>query len=193
MTLAKVLSVLLALALGAPSCQSVDNTNAIELRGLMETVDDSDMRQIDRPLGVGVAFVGMPIREAYVPIAFEFGVQYMHDAGVDRDQVQETSSNLVWLGVRAELDSGQWRPHLGVGLMGLGIHIRRRGSQDFTHQSEQLDSFGLYVEAGLRLRATQHWHLGLGLRQSVGLQDHLDGQATDLDFLEIYGGLGYSF
>lgn len=159
----------------------------------METVDDSDSRQIDRPLGIGVALVGMPILEAYVPIAFEFGVQYMHDSGVQAGSVQETSSGLVWLGVRAELSDSKWRPHIGAGLMGLAIDLRRRRSQDFTHHSDQLNSFGLYVEAGMRLRATEHWHLGLGLRQSVGLQDHLDGDPLDLDFLEIYGSLGYSF
>ncbi|MFT7676640.1 MAG: hypothetical protein ACI8QC_000613 [Planctomycetota bacterium] len=193
MLLKCLLPTLLAAAFVAPSCQTVDATSAIEFHGLMQTLDDGEQDQIDRPLGVGLVVVGMPVPDADVPAAFEYGFQYMHDSGGADGVNQETSSNLVWAGVRAEMWGGTWRPHFGAGLMGISTHIRRRRKTDRLHASDEMRSLGFYFEVGITLRATSRWHLGLGLRQSIGLRDHLEDTPVDLDFVEVYGSLGYSF
>lgn len=161
------------------------------MRGVQTFVDDGDSDAVDEPSGFGVALVSLPGPLAYIPFGVEVGYQRLEDDGPLGGIEQELTQDIFWAGVRAELLSGHWRPHIGAGVLFVDGEVER--SFDNVSNSDDLSSPGLYVELGSRVRLSNVLHLGFGARQTFLLEDDVDGQEVEFDFTEIYASVGLSF
>ncbi len=176
------------------ACRLTDQRNAVEVRGVQVSLSTDPLDAVDEPAGAGVALLGMLDTKAYVPVAFEVGIQSLSDDGRTGplDQVEQDLDAIVgWVGVRGELLSGHWRPHLGTGLLFVDGEVE--GGTGSVTSTEDFSSFGVYVELGTRIRLTNTIHIGVGVRQTFLLEDDIGEFDTEFDFTEFYGALGFTF
>ena len=182
---------LCALLLLLAACRIPDQRSAIEVRGVQTFVDEGDSNEVDEPSGVGIALISIPERLAHIPFGVEVGYQRLEDDGALGPTDQELTQDIVWAGIRAEFLSGVWRPHIGAGVLFVDGEVERITGN--VSDTDDLSSPGLYVELGSRLRLTKALHIGLGVRQTFLLEDDIDGEDIEFDFLEVFVSAGFSF
>lgn len=192
MSAQRILLASLALLPLVSACTLTDQRNAVEVRGVQASLSTDPLEAVDQPTGGGVAFLGMLDTQAYLPVAFEVGVQSLTDDGSIGVVDQELETLMGWVGVRAELLSGHWRPHLGTGLVFVDGEVEG-GTGGVVTDTADFSSLGAYIELGTRIRMTNIFHIGVGVRQTFLLEDDINGAGTEFDFTEFYAALGMTF